>query len=160
MAGCGRLAKAVSTHSRPKAAGLSRQRIGQLYHCFNTQPPEGGWQFKLSACLIPKCFNTQPPEGGWEKPPNITLNASGFNTQPPEGGWAYIGDDGEITIKFQHTAARRRLAIKLNINGTYLFVSTHSRPKAAGSGFYPCRTVNQVSTHSRPKAAGEAGGQG
>ena len=33
------------------------------------------------------------------------------------------------------------------------FVSTHSRPKAAGTG-YPCRPVSAgVSTHSRPKAA-------
>ena len=39
------LSSDVSTHSRPKAAGLPRQRTGQLYHCFNTQPPEGGWAF-------------------------------------------------------------------------------------------------------------------
>ena len=59
------------------------------------------------------------------------------------------------TAAFQHTAARRRL-------GSYRFwpkyhepVSTHSRPKAAGSfengdGIQPI----VVSTHSRPKAAG------
>ncbi len=27
----------------------------------------------------------------------------------PKAAGAYIGDNGEITIKFQHTAARRRL---------------------------------------------------
>ena len=56
-----------------------------------------------------------------------------FNTQPPEGGW---------------------LVCKV-ISYKLLFVSTHSRPKAAGN---PCRNVkkhSKVSTHSRPKAAGE-----
>ena len=78
--------------------------------------------------------------------------------------------------QFQHAAARRRLAIKLNVNGIYLFVSTRSRPKAAGSAdclsdgqrqfqhaaarrrlvccqYWICRSIH-VSTRSRPKAAG------
>ena len=46
----------VSTHSRPKAAGLSRQRIGQLYNCFNTQPPEGGWVFRLIFAAVRQWF--------------------------------------------------------------------------------------------------------
>ena len=80
-------------------------------------------------------------------------------------------------IAFQHTAARRRLAdtaTQLSASDT---VSTHSRPKAAGSSaMSPCErdccfntqppeggwcdTGNRlmvsepVSTHSRPKAAG------
>ena len=33
----------VSTHSRPKAAGLSNWETYRLLSCFNTQPPEGGW---------------------------------------------------------------------------------------------------------------------
>ena len=35
----------VSTHSRPKAAGRVCFSYGRLTHCFNTQPPEGGWDF-------------------------------------------------------------------------------------------------------------------
>ena len=76
----------VSTHSRPKAAAAAailttwtrpfqhtaaRRRLkgfgifGRRYECFNTQPPEGGWQ-RHPASLSPySCFNTQPPEGGW-----------------------------------------------------------------------------------------------
>ncbi|WP_210400195.1 hypothetical protein, partial [Neisseria sp. HMSC056A04] len=34
---------AVSTHSRPKAAGGSLNSILFTKGCFNTQPPEGGW---------------------------------------------------------------------------------------------------------------------
>ena len=41
----------VSIHSRLKAAeqfvSLSAIRL-----CFNTQPPEGGWSFRLFCCLI------------------------------------------------------------------------------------------------------------
>ena len=55
-----------------------------------------------------------------------------FNTQPPEGGWA---------LEVRMTA----------IDG---LVSTHSRPKAAGSPVSLVRATLNVSTHSRPKAAG------
>ena len=76
----------VSTHSRPKAAGVAilyrslnlwfqltaaRRRLdrnmGQHRHRFgfNSQPPEGGW-FGLGVILgRALCFNSQPPEGGW-----------------------------------------------------------------------------------------------
>ena len=80
--------RVVSTHSRPKAAGLSRPFMSRQQASFNTQPPEGGWAalpkpsqpsflFQHTAarrrlarfpkCISQrcKCFNTQPPEGGW-----------------------------------------------------------------------------------------------
>ena len=56
----------VSTHSRPKAAGLDFEGIeGRGEFGFNTQPPEGGWHGAPLKRLRPRCFNTQPPEGGW-----------------------------------------------------------------------------------------------
>ena len=78
-----------------------------------------------------------------------------FNTQPPEGGW--VDDVPDYLLPF--------------------YVSTHSRPKAAGSMALPChlralpfqhtaarrrlvlgakhfKSDIRVSTHSRPKAAG------
>ncbi len=61
---------------------------------------------------------------------------------------------------FQHTAARRRLALynrqKIKRRNT---VSTHSRPKAAGTGKLRFAVTAAVSTHSRPKAAGVGGMQ-
>ena len=57
--------------------------------------------------------------------------ASCFNTQPPEGGWIHL-----------YRSFRRRS------------VSTHSRPKAAGTCAYFVYESVKVSTHSRPKAAG------
>ena len=79
---------AVSTHSRPKAAG----RTGAGRH-----PAQRG-------------FNTQPPEGGWQNQYRTGKNAAGFNTQPPEGGWFRSGGQYPVIGMFQHTAARRRLA--------------------------------------------------
>ena len=56
------------------------------------------------------CFNTQPPEGGWGSQPRRRHRPLGFNTQPPEGGWQRCpGNDYSQRV------------------------STHSRPKAAGS---------------------------
>ena len=39
-------------------------------------------------------------------------------------------------LLFQHTAARRRLALQLRNKVKFYLVSTHSRPKAAGSTAY------------------------
>ena len=33
----------VSTHSRPKAAGIAPSLLTAQEASFNTQPPEGGW---------------------------------------------------------------------------------------------------------------------
>jgi len=101
---------------------------------------------------------------------------SGFNTQPPEGGWGVNSKVIKIYKRFQHTAARRRLvryfggkACKrlfqhtaarrrlgklLRYQGALQEVSTHSRPKAAGSRHLSGGGRRRVSTHSRPKAAG------
>ena len=101
----------VSTHSRPKAAGLfaeyfapadmfqltaARRRLAKLLtqlHLevsrFNSQPPEGGW--KSASCFKFKmyCFNSQPPEGGWKLVARVQNSRRGFNSQPPEGGWRF-----------------------------------------------------------------------
>ena len=79
------------------------------------------------------CFNTQPPEGGWTEQESKKNEHQRFNTQPPEGGWILIYDNKLCIDKFQHTAARRRLASCSSIPIRYRWVSTHSRPKAAGA---------------------------
>ncbi len=59
-----------------------------------------------------------------------------------------------MNLEFQHTAARRRLVAAYRPGRAWMFVSTHSRPKAAGQVFYTKNQARLVSTHSRPKAAG------
>ena len=124
--------RAVSTHSRPKAAGFALDCTRQKPYRFNTQPPEGGWQGLPQPPATPAGFNTQPPEGGWSPLTAFQLHATRFNTQPPEGGWSTRGKMCWQGCRFQHTAARRRL----DCGWPPPFcpsVSTHSRPKAAGS---------------------------
>ena len=110
----------VSTHSRPKAAGVRLLGHGRPPDSFNTQPPEGGWPPNRAPPAQSAGFNTQPPEGGWGSRPKAAgvaacavvaraqrfqhtaarrrldtafgrLRFSGsFNTQPPEGGWGVV----------------------------------------------------------------------
>ena len=79
---------------------------------------------------------------------------TGFNTQPPEGGWFCFIRFILIFDLFQHTAARRRLETVFLTVCSWLIVSTHSRPKAAGIHIVCRLDFIVVSTHSRPKAAG------
>ena len=105
------MATIVSTHSRPKAAGACRVPDAPPSPCFNTQPPEGGWTPTCSGCLF--CFvstHSRPKAAGsckWI----LEKKSKSFNTQPPEGGWIVNKDNAYPNKKFQHTAARRRLAI-------------------------------------------------
>ncbi len=101
----------VSTHSRPKAAGLKQFCLTFLSRSFNTQPPEGGWNYFSNGTAVVYRFNTQPPEGGWRDLKGRVKEICSFNTQPPEGGWSYPQAADPI----------------------FTAVSTHSRPKAAGS---------------------------
>ena len=38
----------VSTHSRPKAAASQALNLAKQSSCFNTQPPEGGCNFRIT----------------------------------------------------------------------------------------------------------------
>ena len=77
----------------------------------------------------------------------------GFNTQPPEGGWSKQQASEPKSKRFQHTAARRRLAgSKITLKLGYK-VSTHSRPKAAGHNF-GAKTSRSVSFNTQPPEGG------
>ena len=102
----------VSTHSRPKAAGVQSSIRRTNHPCFNTQPPKGGWNSRRYPLRAKHRFNTQPPKGGWllleqqaavsvvsthSRPKaagsntwNAAKAAHGFNTQPPKGGWFFL----------------------------------------------------------------------
>ena len=83
-----------------------------------------------------------------------SINRIGFNTQPPEGGWL-SGWGTAAYFAYVSTHSRPKAAGYVD----ELFqdlpeVSTHSRPKAAGGSFDGTLYAQKVSTHSRPKAAG------
>ena len=76
-----------------------------------------------------------------------------FNTQPPEGGWA-VGNCQRLSA-FVSTHSRPKAAgIVIIYVARAIMVSTHSRPKAAGTVGQWEQWQDLVSTHSRPKAAG------
>ena len=100
----------VSTHSRPKAAGRPVKNSSPRRHCFNTQPPEGGWTRPRAAGQNWRSFNTQPPEGGWlelESEPVVKLLVSTHSRPKAAGPQTAEMLSGQE--RFQHTAARRRL---------------------------------------------------
>ena len=99
-----------------------------------------------------------------------------FNTQPPEGGWQTTRRPIRSLCRFQHTAARRRLALGIRIPATLRpfqhtaarrrlgstsnrlfstcwFQHTAARRRLVDFCFSPSGGI-RVSTHSRPKAAG------
>ena len=126
--------KKVSTHSRPKAAGILSRCFSTHSVGFNTQPPEGGWAYPCLAVgfRLPVSTHSRPKAAGLTAYHRVVccsvsthsrpkaaglselLPASkqrfGFNTQPPEGGWAVTAATSTTARRFQHTAARRRLA--------------------------------------------------
>ena len=88
-------------------------------------------------------FNTQPPEGGWiamfviKKIPNAS-----FNTQPPEGGWPLCWWMPCTLPKFQHTAARRRLAfVRKHLLDKIKFQHTAARRRLASEYFVPLAVI-------------------
>ena len=128
--------------------------MGRLLRRFNTQPPEGDWQYmdgikyndwRVSTHSRPKAT------GSSEGTENNRWKS--FNTQPPEGDCPANQLSG-LPLLFQHTAARRRLVLDSHSTQFVIVVSTHSRPKATVTKYAPCNQPTVVSTHSRPKATG------
>ena len=78
----------VSTHSRPKAAGIDVYRYVRQLDGFNTQPPEGGWFVELEEPVEPTVVSTHSrPKAAGRARRFRTYTLDSFNTQPPEGGW-------------------------------------------------------------------------
>ena len=81
----------VSTHSRPKAAGIFTTLLRFAVACFNTQPPEGGWVLSVYQRFFEEVSTHSRPKAA-----GCTMNRLRF-----------------YKVQFQHTAARRRLAFKI-----------------------------------------------
>ena len=150
-----RLSFVVSTHSRPKAAGLySRKARVMVFSVSTHSRPKAAGRRRSGGSRDAVGFNTQPPEGGWVVCVFQLADLISFNTQPPEGGWGVFAALFVIAIVFQHTAARRRLAFPaLETRAIRLFQHTAARRRLANV-YVGGALLAYVSTHSRPKAAG------
>ena len=106
----------VSTHSRPKAAGFLLFLAACTSSCFNTQPPEGGWEPRWAGYIAHSVSTHSRPKAAGAiklKHPDLFLKfqhtAARRRLEPGADGKP--GEDG-----FQHTAARRRLGRLLFFN--------------------------------------------
>ena len=63
----------VSTHSRPKAAGYQKALYMIINECFNTQPPEGGWQLILCSLGVISLFQHTAARRRLEQPKAVRL---------------------------------------------------------------------------------------
>ena len=97
------------TAARRRLVGFAVWRCLSMCVSTHSRPKAAGTE-TMNSIPRPRSFNTQPPEGGWRVCVTENFVMFGFNTQPPEGGW----------VKVEHSDSPVR-------------VSTHSRPKAAGS---------------------------
>ena len=118
------------TAARRRLASEARQRL-VCWGCFNTQPPEGGWETRETPKPIRTWFQHTAARRRLAGKPYTLIMGHGFqhtaarrrlvirtcatiallsfNTQPPEGGWYQKLAFLALGILFQHTAARRRL---------------------------------------------------
>ena len=62
-----------------------------------------------------------------------------FNTQPPEGGWKFQETRFRLVGRFQHTAARRRLALVGSVDGAIQERFNTQPPEGGWSG---CQSAN------------------
>ena len=100
---------AVSTHSRPKAAGLPAPRTRGTMCSFNTQPPEGGWQnICRRSCRQRRFQHTAARrrlgKPNWKRKGKMLFQHTAARRRLDGHGLAVERD-----VLFQHTAARRRL---------------------------------------------------
>ncbi|WP_410000215.1 hypothetical protein [Neisseria sicca] len=108
---------------------------------------------KQSFCCF-QSFNTQPPEGGWFHSVFLSIRVDKFQHTAARRRLGKRSLVADLQQQFQHTAARRRLVVRLvSPRAVSKFQHTAARRRLAVP-LSQCRMMFSVSTHSRPKAAG------
>ena len=165
----------VSTHSRPKAAGLiSIADADRFIVSTHSRPKAAGIDIFTPPSSAKVSTHSRPKAAGFYKVQNLYA-CSGFNTQPPEGGWGLVRlhhfQIGVSTHSRPKAAGQANTIMAIAVSSfntqppeggwrpvaepaIHQAVSTHSRPKAAGITGLAYTAAPKVSTHSRPKAAG------
>ena len=144
----------------------ARRRLGFLcppmwYQSgFNTQPPEGGWHRPPSPLSLIGCFNTQPPEGGWPVFPVTARPRTLFQHTAARRRLAVTAATVQVLGLFQHTAARRRLVVERSQPG-HVVCSFNTQPPEGGwiKGSFGCRgIIGFQHTAARRRLGGFTGG--
>ena len=139
MCGSSIIIQLVSTHSRPKAAGaLYSGSLCARYVSTHSRPKAAGAKTKPRASGSTVSTHSRPKAAGSSDVMALS-DCSGFNTQPPEGGWICLCERTRITLRFQHTAARRRLGFPRVLRvRKKRFQHTAARRRLAPSISLPC----------------------
>ena len=122
----------VSTHSRPKAAGFPTHHWPFPIRMFQHTAARRRlvrWLSFLGAKVNVSTHSRPKAAGAFSIARLNSCSVSTHSRPKAAGPWFSIIKYEE---KFQHTAARRRLAPVLSDTDCTSGVSTHSRPKAAG----------------------------
>ena len=145
----------VSTHSRPKAAGWPTSMYKWVHDVStHSRPKAAGFNIILARIHALVSTHSRPKAAGCLTVETNYRRVLGFNTQPPEGGWQVCVLLNAATASFQHTAARRRLGVLFYIPiHEASFQHTAARRRLESFCVKPVSKF-AVSTHSRPKAAG------
>ena len=124
-------ALAVSTHSRPKAAGERAEKERIQYVVSTHSRPKAAGSFPMKGCR-------------W-----LLFQHTAARRRLGDNVWLW--GLGYVVSTHSRPKAAGSSRNTLVVGGQ---VSTHSRPKAAGRHGFAVRICRDVSTHSRPKAAG------
>ena len=100
------------------------------------------------------CFNTQPPEGGWCLPRFARAAGLRFQHTAARRRLELLPDMQARAGLFQHTAARRRLVSPIRWGCTCGWFQHTAARRRLGLPSCTMAGATLVSTHSRPKAAG------
>ena len=150
---CGLSGRILFQHTAARRR-LDSSDGGRLFiTCFNTQPPEGGWEiFRFHLSFSNVSTHSRPKAAGFDAAELRLKQIVSTHSRPKAAGvWVGIGIvDLQVSTHSRPKAAGNTRRIKVIAK----MVSTHSRPKAAGSFAHVVYRVKRVSTHSRPKAAG------
>ena len=109
---------AVSTHSRPKAAGALDDFVNAgTYVSTHSRPKAAGDERDVEA-LSTLMFQLTAARRRLDTARERGTPIDSFNSQPPEGGWMMSDKYLLKAMMFQLTAARRRLADLYNSRNT------------------------------------------
>ena len=117
----------------------ARRRLGFVVNmmtflsCFNTQPPEGGWPTFCELLTAIRWFQHTAARRRLAIAFDFPCMNPVFQHTAARRRLERSSFKPDTAIKFQHTAARRRLVFAVLSLLGFHEVSTHSRPKAAGS---------------------------
>ena len=148
----------VSTHSRPKAAGTQGNALGSATTVStHSRPKAAGSRAESNEQVSFVSTHSRPKAAGLTHLLAGEYIRVSTHSRPKAAGGVDGEDDLHRARKFQLTAARRRLAKDSNHGWDTLCFN--SQPPEGGwlRTTKPTRRAKRVSTHSRPKAAGTSG---